>query len=238
MLEQINFATFSFKRQLLFEHCFCRIQLSHNFVPSLIKQLVLNKEQTMEMQTEDKPYPCVRCNLSFDATKDLKTHMLQHGGKKAHTCNQCGYSSISNVNLKKHMLIHSGEKPFSCKQCNYSSTQAGALKRHVRTHSGEKPFICTQCNYCCTSAGNLKTHIRTHSGENPFSCKHCDYSCTTAGHLKAHTLTHSGEKPFRLTSVTSPANKLVTSRHTCSNIQVKTLSDARNATTVAHQLGT
>ena len=64
----------------------------------------------MEMQTEDKPYSCVQCNLSFDMTKDLKIHMLQHGGKKAHTCNQCGYSTSASK-LKMHMLIHSGEKP-------------------------------------------------------------------------------------------------------------------------------
>ena len=111
VLEQINFATFSFKRQLLFEHCFCCVQLSHNFIPSLIKQLALNKEQTMEMQTEDKCYSCVQCNLSFKMTKDLKKHMHQHDENKSHSCNQCGYSSIKAGNLKTHMLVHSGEKP-------------------------------------------------------------------------------------------------------------------------------
>ena len=129
--------TFAFYKQFL--------QLSHNFVARLIKQLVLNKEQTMEMHTEDKPSSCVQCNLSFETKKDLKTHMLKHGGKKAHTCNQCRYSTIKAADMRKHMLIHSGEKPFVCKQCNYSCTQAGSLKRHMQTHSGEKPFNCTQC---------------------------------------------------------------------------------------------
>ena len=56
----------------------------------------------MEMQTEDKSFSCVHCNLSFEMTKDLKAHMLQHDGKKAHKCNQCGYSSISAVKGTVH----------------------------------------------------------------------------------------------------------------------------------------
>ena len=45
------------------------------------------------MQTGNKSYSCVQCNLSFKMTKDLKTHMLQHDVKKPHGCNQCGYSN-------------------------------------------------------------------------------------------------------------------------------------------------
>ena len=48
-----------FKSSFTFgKHNHNRLQLSHNFVPRLIKQLALNKEQinAMEMQTEDKPY--------------------------------------------------------------------------------------------------------------------------------------------------------------------------------------
>ena len=63
------------------------------------------------MQTKGKPRSCVQCNLSFKMAKDLKTHIIQHGGKKAHSCNQCGYSSINAAHLKTHMLVHSGEKP-------------------------------------------------------------------------------------------------------------------------------
>ena len=66
------------------------------------KQYTLKKEYTMEMQTEDKLYSCVQCNLSFKMTKDLKMHMLQHDGKKPHSCNQCGFSSINTTDLKRH----------------------------------------------------------------------------------------------------------------------------------------
>ena len=58
------------------------------------------------MQTGNKSYSCVQCNLSFKMTKDLKTHMLQHYVKKPHGCNQCGYSTISASKLKTHKLVH------------------------------------------------------------------------------------------------------------------------------------
>ena len=106
----------------------------------------------MEMQTKDARYSCVQCNLSFKMTKDLKTHMIQHDGKKPHSCNQCNYSSIKAADLRKHLLVHSGEKPFVCKQCNFSCTSAGTLKTHMLTHSGEKPFSCMQCEFSCTTA--------------------------------------------------------------------------------------
>ena len=60
------------------------------------------------MQTGNKSYSCVQCNLSFKMTKDLKTHMLQHDVKKPHGCNQCGYSTISASKLKTHK--HTVEK--------------------------------------------------------------------------------------------------------------------------------
>ena len=127
---------------------------------SLIDQ-TLNWKHRMEIS-------CVQCNLSFKMTKDLKTHMLQHEGKKFHSCSQCKYSTIGASHLKCHMRVHSGEKPFACKQCNFACTQASNLKSHMLTHSGEKSFICTQCDYSCTTTGILKRHMLTHLEEKPF----------------------------------------------------------------------
>ena len=143
-----------------------RLQLSFNFVAWLTKQHKLNEDHTMETQSEDAAFSCVQCNLSFKMTKDLKTHMLQHEGKKFHSCSQCKYSTIGASHLKCHMRVHSGEKPFACKQCNFACTQAS--KSHMLTHSGEKSFICTQCDYSCTTTGILKRHMLTHLDEKPF----------------------------------------------------------------------
>ena len=78
----------------------------------------------MEIQNEDSG---VQYNLSSKMTKDLKTHKLQHDGKKTHSCNQCGYSAISASKLKTHMLVHSGEKPFSCTRVHSATTPAHKL---------------------------------------------------------------------------------------------------------------
>ena len=123
------------------------------------------KTYNMEMQTEDKPYSCVKCNLSFKMAIDLKMHMVQHGGKKTHSCNQCGYSTIKAGHLKMHMMVHSGEKPFVCKQCNYSSADASKLKRHMQTHSGEKPFLQTVQLVLHNSWSPQDTHDDAFRGE-------------------------------------------------------------------------
>ena len=60
---------------------------------------------------EYKPYSCLQCDLSFKMTKDLKMHMIQHGGKKSHSCNLCGYSTTSASKLKRHMLWFTEANP-------------------------------------------------------------------------------------------------------------------------------
>ena len=143
------------------------------------------------MQTGNKSYLWVQCNLSSKMTKDLKTHMLQHDVKKPHDCNQWGYSTISFSKLKHTQAGSQWRKPFVCTQCSYSCTTAGSLKRHMLKHSGEKPFSCKQCKFSCTRTGALKTHMLTHSGEKPFGCTQCNYSSAQTGNLKTHLLSHS-----------------------------------------------
>ena len=65
----------------------------------------------IEIQTEDRPYSCPQCDLSFKMTKDLKMHMIQHGGKKSHSCNLCGYSTTSASKLKRHRLWFTEANP-------------------------------------------------------------------------------------------------------------------------------
>ena len=49
------------------------------------KYEVMEKKRLDFETVEENPfYPCAQCNLSFKMNKDLKTHMLQHDGKKTH----------------------------------------------------------------------------------------------------------------------------------------------------------
>ena len=161
----------------------------------------------MEIQTEDKAYSCVQCNLSFETKKDLKTHMLQHGGKMSHSCNQCGFSSIKAANLKRHMLVHSGESynkykellvktktmakqmgmhntENKCNFCSYSCKSTKTLKDHIMMHTGEKPHKCDQCDYKATQKGTLTVHKRRHSVLKPYSCNWCEFTCKLKTILK------------------------------------------------------
>ena len=147
----------------------------------------------IEIQAEDKPYSCLQCDLFFKMTKDLKMHMIQHGGKKSHSCNLCGYSTTSASKLKRHMLVHRNQSCLAvwfAEVCNRKGAKGGLL------HSGKKPVVHTQCNFSCTTACHLKIHNQIHLGEMSFNCRQCNYACTTAVNLKRHMLTHSRAKPF------------------------------------------
>ena len=142
----------------------------------------------IEIQTEDRPYSCPRCDLSFKKTKDLKMHMIQHGRKKFHSCNLCGYSNTS-----ASKLVHISQ---SCLAVRFPEVRNRKGTEGGPVHSGEKPVVHTQCNFSCTTACHLKIHNQIHSGEMYFNCRQCNCACTTAGNLKRHMLTHSRAKPF------------------------------------------
>ena len=132
----------------------------------------------IEIQTEDRPYSCPQCDLSF---------------KKSHSCNLCGYSTTSASKLKRHMLVHRIQ---SCLAVRFPEVRNRKRTEGGPVHSGEKPVVCKQCNFSCTPAGSLKIHMLIHSGGKPCACTQCSYSCTQADDLKKRLLAHSGEKPF------------------------------------------
>ena len=189
----------------------------------------------IEIQAEDKPYSCLQCDLFFKMTKDLKMHMIQHGGKKSHSCNLCGYSTTSASKLKRHMLVHRIQ---SCLAVRFPEVRNRKRTEGGPVHSGEKPVVCKQCNFSCTWAGSIKIHMLIHSGGKPYACTQCSYSCTEGDDLKKHLLAYSGEKLFVRTRCNFSCTRAFHLRFTTRYIQEKCLSVARNATSPALQLGT
>ena len=105
-------------------------------------------------------------------------------------------------------------RPNSHVQCDLSIKMAKDLKAHMLQHVGKKFHSCNKYGYSSNGVSKLKGHMLVYSGEKPFVCKECNYSCTRASHLKTHMLIHQETVLSFAHSVKSPAQLLVTSRHT------------------------
>ena len=81
-----------------------------------------------KMHTDDKPYLCNQCSLSFSQKGNLDIHIKKHTGEKPHCCQKCHKTFLQKADLKVHMRSHIAEKPFPCCLCLMFSTTSGAMK--------------------------------------------------------------------------------------------------------------
>lgn len=112
-------------------------------------------------------------------------------------CDKCGKIFSSKRNLKQHILIHGGELRFKCIFCPYRGLHAGLLKIHIRTHTRDYNYKCWKCPAKFHTKSNLSKHQqRKHNpGSKVFQCGSCDKSFYTKPELnKHHEAIHLGIK--------------------------------------------
>ena len=92
----------------------------------------------------DKRYrSCEKCGRQFSSNKNLQYHMETNCGKeKRFKCNECNKDFYTKYTLKTHQLNHSGKKEYCCSYCGLKFVLKAPLMVHERKHTGEKPFKC------------------------------------------------------------------------------------------------
>ena len=72
------------------------------------------------IHTEEKPYPCPKCDKSVVQIGSLLSHKKRlHSDNlmKPYKCNMCSASFLQKYELNKHLLVHDDVKPHKCSYC-------------------------------------------------------------------------------------------------------------------------
>ncbi|KAI5638063.1 zinc-finger double domain-containing protein [Phthorimaea operculella] len=141
--------------------------------------LKANLRRHMNVHSENKMYPCDKCDMSFHRKDYLVKHnSLKHSQSK----------SITESPIKKHnSLKHSQSKSITespikklqeCK-CGKKFYDKWRLQKHLDFYcklnpsNDEKKFFCDLCNKGFSHKYVLKEHLMRHSNEKTLICDFC-----------------------------------------------------------------
>lgn len=140
--------------------------------------------------TEERPYKCEFCDLSYRTNNSRVIHMRSHTGERPFLCATCGKSFRSqDVRNKHHMRVHSKRLPHSCTRCERSFMNPSQLQDHVYAfHSDARPYTCEICGNSYSTRKYLSRHRQSH-GEKIHSCKYCEKKFKTTETRRWHERT-------------------------------------------------
>lgn len=156
-------------------------------------------EESMQDNSKDKKFPCMKCNRVFSSMIRLQEHEKMHQGIKNYSCTHCGMKFTASNSLKRHVRnIHLKMKRFVCEQCGHAFADSCKLKSHETTHITEKNFSCAQCPRWFKTAEQLERHTIQHDPvakasqkRLKFDCSLCNQTLSSASALHAHKMRHS-----------------------------------------------
>ncbi|CAL1539680.1 unnamed protein product [Lymnaea stagnalis] len=134
-------------------------------------------------------YKCFICGKALSQKCNLVTHTRLHTNEKPFRCDICAMSFPRKDALTHHILRHmglSGKRPYACGTCNLTFRTNSQLSTHTRTHTGEKPFKCQVCDKYFRREQHVKIHSLVHTDERPFKCDVCGEKYKQKGSLVAH----------------------------------------------------
>lgn len=113
-----------------------------------------NREHTHELT-----FKCDVCSKEFWGDRELLAHRTQHKDQ-GHVCHICGQKFNASKNLKVHLLIHVPTREHVCRYCDKSFRRKDHLTVHERIHTGIRPYQCQWCDSGYPQKHQLKLHIR------------------------------------------------------------------------------
>ncbi|XP_060809087.1 zinc finger protein 729 isoform X3 [Amyelois transitella] len=84
-----------------------------------------------------KPHACVRCDMKFSTTTELKNHMVSHTGVRSFKCEVCLKAYPRKKTLTEHMRIHNNDRRFKCEHCGQAFVQKCSWRSHMRSKHDE-----------------------------------------------------------------------------------------------------
>ncbi|XP_058449914.1 zinc finger protein 888-like [Malaya genurostris] len=156
---------------------------------------------------------CSICNKIFTAKNSLERHMLLHTNEKPYTCDQCGMSFRRLLNMRHHKsMVHEGKNPHVCTECNMEFKGYQALYWHRQSEHLQRPKremkkpacqieVCKLCQLRLGKVSELVEHIQQeHSGvEYPLiKCVECPKTFLTSSRLSQHKSVHTDKYACKL----------------------------------------
>lgn len=140
--------------------------------------------------TDDKRFPCDKCNKIFHKQFLLTRHYTLHTGEKRFKCEICGRGFTRMEHQKRHMTTHSNAKQHECDLCDRKFNRTDHLLAHMKSaHAGIKPYRCpNKCGARFHSFREKAIHMQQRECVN--YCDICNTTFETKCELDYHQQTH------------------------------------------------
>ena len=159
--EQMFIGKFNYKKHVNMKHRYnsecevCKRQFSSRAYLKL----------HMRTHTNEKPFVCSECGLSYYAISSLNNHKriihtdFKQERKRNHVCHLCGKGFFEKKDLKVHSLSHIEVRNHLCTKCGSGFKSSDKLKIHMERHN--MPNVpCPHCNLLFTCRINMQKHVR------------------------------------------------------------------------------
>lgn len=120
-----------------------------------------NDDVASLVQIDLKKPHCPHCHHKFNGFNKLLRHMQTHSQDKPYSCLLCAMTFSQGYHLVRHMRVQHDAGQFVCSKCGQDVQSMEELQAHRRTHPPE-PVPCPYCEKIYPSYHKFLGHIRRH----------------------------------------------------------------------------
>lgn len=150
-------------------------------------------------------YKCLKCDISFEAKKDLLFHNHIHVDfvrklsaeeiTMKYECILCAFKCYQENDLYQHLPCHVNEfslnttgKLLVCNNCSTILKDYDSLHSHVGVHNEVVSHECLKCNKKFPMGNRLLRHLMKHKVNEKVKCNYenCSYYCATKPQMRDH----------------------------------------------------